>query len=494
MNTCARREKQSPSVFRPFARRKRGADEGEVEDEDEVHKVHERGRGRGRPSRRRRSGAGGKRRRSSRSKRPRRPTATSGSRWRGPTPRAARVPRATPFFADVTTYVDAMMGRLLRLLRRRLSLDPPIAPVPAQGMTFPQQSLVSFSPVLVWFRVDLRYSESIPAERHFLIQSAAAAPPAGAPFVFGPLGRHGSPLRAAPALFREPRRAHELGRGSAAVGRVSGSGRCRTRRGDAQRPPPRGVRTRSPGRRPGGDASRNRHRNRVVIPAEAPPRVHGAGTDPRRAKRVGLRQDAPEVPRRRRCSRTRTMNGRSRDRRAIISVVTDPGFRRKKTDVRCFFSGGTSSTRHTEYRDGDDGGEQTVDAGERVGPVDGHRVARAAARRGGGVRGVGVVPSPSRRPRLGRVRGGRGVAENAPPLPAVGHAHRARHDRGRDEVLPLHDRVGGRARVRRRRGEGHASSHRPRAAQRVASFHRGVREVFLLHRVRTAQPLRGAAR
>ena len=155
------------------------------------------------------------------------------------------------------------------------------------------------------------------------------------------------------------------------------------------------------------------------------------------------------------------------------------------------FSGGTSSTRHTEYRDGDDGGEQTVDAGERVGPVDGHRVARAGARRGGGVRGVGVVPSPSRGVcRLGRVRGGRGVAER-PSLPAVGHAHRARRDRGRDEVLPLHDRVGGRARVPRRRGEGHASSHRPRAAQRVASFHRGVREVFLLHRVHArARPRR----
>ena len=55
-------------------------------------------------------------------------------------------------------------------------------------MTFPQQSLVSFSPVLVWFRVDLRYSESIPAGGISSFKAPGAAPPAGAPFAFGPLG------------------------------------------------------------------------------------------------------------------------------------------------------------------------------------------------------------------------------------------------------------------------------------------------------------------
>ena len=97
---------------------------------------------------------------------------------------------------------------------------------------------------------------------------------------------------------------------------------------------------------------------------------------------------------------------------------------------------------------------------------------------------VSVVPSPSAACAVLGAYVVAGVWPNAPPYPRWG-MRIARAVTEGDEVLPARSSGRTSARTTPPR-EGHASSHRPRAAQRVASFHRGVREVFLLHRVRIA--------
>jgi hypothetical protein len=120
-------------------------------------------------------------------------------------------------FADVTTYVDAMMESTSSTSSTRLlytyatSLGPPLAPgsrsrddvppaIPRELQ--PRPGLVPRGSEIL--RVD-------PRGRHFLVQSARRRAPRRRAVRVRPLGRHESPLHASPALFREPRRAHELG-------------------------------------------------------------------------------------------------------------------------------------------------------------------------------------------------------------------------------------------------------------------------------------------